>query len=87
MRIKMYTTRHCGDCLVTKNFLDKLEIPYEEIDIESDPEAAAFVMEVNDGKRSVPTLVFGGEATSLSRFSRDRLDAFLRRHDLLTTAS
>ncbi len=81
--LKLYTTQWCGDCIVTKRFLDKLSVPFEEINIEEDPEAAAYVMRVNEGRRSVPTLVFGGEATSLSGFSRAKLDAFLSRHGLV----
>jgi mycoredoxin len=83
MQIKVYTTRWCGDCQITKNYLTQFGIPYQEIDIEDDPQAAAYVMQVNDGRRSVPTLVYGGEATSLSRFSRAKLDEFLLKHRLL----
>jgi mycoredoxin len=81
-RVRMYTTRWCGDCRVTKSALSKLDIPFEEINIEGDPEAADYVMQVNGGRRSVPTLVYGGEATSLSNFSRAKLDAFLEKHNL-----
>lgn len=80
--LKMYTTSWCGDCTITKNYLRKFEIPFEEIDIEADEEAAAYVVSMNDGKRSVPTLVFDGQATSLSGFTRAKLDAFLTRHGL-----
>lgn len=80
--ITMYTTSWCGDCQVTKNFLKKLEIPFREVNIEQDPEAAAYVMQVNAGKRSVPTLVYNGSAESLSGFSRAKLDAFLEKHHL-----
>jgi mycoredoxin len=83
MQIKVYTTRWCGDCQITKNYLSKFGIPYEEIDIEDDPQAAEYVMKVNDGRKSVPTLVYDGQATSLSRFSRDKLDEFLLKHRLL----
>ena len=83
--ITIYTTRRCGDCVVAKHVLDGSAIPYEEIDIEQDEGAAELVMRLNDGRRSVPTLVFNGDATSLSNFSRAKLDAFLRKHDLLAS--
>ena len=83
MHIKVYTTRWCGDCQITKTYLDRFGIPYQEIDIESDPEAAEYVMQVNGGRRSVPTLEYGGDATTLSKFDRARLDAFLLKHRLL----
>jgi mycoredoxin len=81
--ITIYTTPWCGDCQVAKRFLSKFEIPYREVDIEQDPAAAELVMQLNEGRRSVPTLVYAGDATSLSRFSRAKLDAFLQKHDLL----
>ena len=81
-RVTMYTTRWCGDCTITKNFLDKFGIPFEEIDIENDPQAAEYVMRVNDGRRSVPTLVVDGDAVSLSGFSRQKFDAFVAKHGL-----
>ncbi len=79
----MYTTNWCGDCMVTKKALTKLDVPYLEVNIEEDPDAAAYVMQVNGGRRSVPTLVYNGDAASLSNFSRAKLDSFLSRHQLL----
>ncbi len=84
--ITMYSTTWCGDCQVTKMQLKKLAIPFEEVNIEEHPDAAEYVMKVNNGKRSVPTLVVNGEATSLSGFSRAKFDAFLQKHQLAQTA-
>lgn len=80
--LTVYTTERCGDCVATKRALDMLGVPYHEVNIEHDPAAAAFVLDVNDGRRSVPTLAYGHDAASLSRFSRARLDAFLDKHGL-----
>ena len=80
----MYTTSWCGDCVVTKKALSKLHVPFLEVNIEEDPDAAAYVMQVNGGRRSVPTLVYRGDAASLSNFSRAKLDTFLSRHQLLS---
>lgn len=79
----MYTTTWCGDCQITKQVLARLKIPFKEINIEQVPEAAEYVMKVNNGRRSVPTLVVGDDAESLSNFSRVRLEAFLARNNLL----
>jgi mycoredoxin len=81
--LTMYTTRWCGDCQRAKNFLTKFAIPFVEVDIEQDPEAAAYVQSVNGGRRSVPTLVVGNRATSLSGFTREKFDAFVAQHGLL----
>lgn len=80
--ITMYTTSICSDCIKTKNFLDKYGIAYQEINIENDDAAATFVMEANNGKRSVPTLVCEGVVSNLSQFTREKLEAFLQKHNL-----
>lgn len=81
--LTIYTTGWCGDCTVTKMALEKLGVPFREVDIENDAAAAAYVMSVNGGRRSVPTLTYAGDATTLSNFSRARLDGFLAKHALL----
>ncbi len=73
----MYTTSWCPDCSATKLALKKKGLEFEEIDIEKDDSAAEYVMSINGGRRSVPTLEFEGTAASLSGFSRAKLDAFL----------
>ena len=57
-KIKMYATTWCGDCRMAKRWLDSHGIPFEFIDIEKDESAAEFVVKVNKGARSVPTIIF-----------------------------
>ncbi len=57
-KIKMYVTTWCGDCRMAKRWFDSHDVPYESINIEEDDEAAAYVLKVNRGMRSVPTIVF-----------------------------
>ena len=54
----MFTTTWCGYCVRLKRFLDREGIPYREVNIEDDPDAAEFVMGVNGGNRTVPTVRF-----------------------------
>lgn len=75
--ITMYTTSWCGDCRVTKRVLEQKGLAFKEIDIEQDPSAAEIVMKVNNGKRSVPTLEYNGQAASMSGFTRAKLDTWL----------
>ncbi len=75
--IKMYTTSWCPDCTATKRALTSKGLDFEEINIEQDDQAAEYVMSVNGGRRSVPTLVSGDVAHSLSGFRPQKLDAFL----------
>ena len=56
--------------------LDNLGIPYTKVDIDH-PEGEPLVIQVNQGRRSVPTLVYGDRATSMSRFSIVKLKTWL----------
>lgn len=56
--IVMYTTRWCGDCRRAKRIFAALNVPYAEVNIEEDKSAAEFVMRVNGGWQSVPTILF-----------------------------
>ena len=57
-QIVMYTTQFCPDCIRAKMFFDKNNIPYLKIGLEGNREATEFVMQVNNGNRSVPTIIF-----------------------------
>ena len=56
--IKIYATTWCGDCRMAKRWFDTHNIPYEYINIEEDEDAAEYVLRVNKGMQSVPTIVF-----------------------------
>jgi mycoredoxin len=56
--LTMYTTTWCGFCRRLKSQLARDGIEMVEIDIEKDPEAAAFVESVNGGNQTVPVVVF-----------------------------
>ena len=57
-RVTMYSTPWCGYCTRLKRMLDREGIAYDDVDIEQDPEAADYVMSVNGGNQTVPTVVF-----------------------------
>jgi mycoredoxin len=57
-QLTMYTTTWCGFCRNLKNQLAREGIEVQEVDIERDPEAAEYVMSVNGGNQTVPTLLF-----------------------------
>ena len=56
--LTMYSTPWCGYCHRLKSQLDREGIAYEVVDIEQDPDAAKFVMSVNGGNQTVPTMRF-----------------------------
>ncbi len=57
-QIRMYGTKWCPDCARAKQVMGKHNIPYQFIDIEQDASAADYVVKVNKGNKSVPTIVF-----------------------------
>ncbi len=66
--VTLFSTTWCGYCRRLKAQLDAAGIGYTEVDIEQTPGAAEIVERVNDGNRTVPTLVFpdGTAATNPS---------------------
>ncbi len=66
--ITMFSTTWCGYCVRLKSQLDREGIGYTEVNIEKVPEAADWVMQVNNGNQTVPTVIFpdGSAATNPS---------------------
>jgi len=60
MQIVVYSATWCPDCREAKRFLDKHEIPYREVNIETTPGAADEVVR-NTGKRAIPQFVVDGK--------------------------
>jgi mycoredoxin len=57
-QITMYATSWCPDCRRAKFFFKRKNIPILEVDVDQDKQAEKFVKELNDGNRSVPTILF-----------------------------
>ncbi len=66
--VTMFSTTWCGYCRVLKGALKREGIEFAEVNIEQEPEAADFVMKVNGGNQTVPTVLFpdGSAATNPS---------------------
>jgi mycoredoxin len=56
--LTMYTTTWCAFCRRLKSQLARDGIEIAEVDIEQEPGAADYVMSVNGGFQTVPTVVF-----------------------------
>lgn len=56
--IIIYGTSWCPDCIRAKKVFHNQGVEYKWINIGEDAEARAYVEKVNDGCRSVPTIVF-----------------------------
>lgn len=57
-QLTVYSTAWCGFCHRLMRQLDRAGVAYATVDIEQHPEAAEYVMGVNGGNQTVPTVVF-----------------------------
>jgi mycoredoxin len=57
-QLTIYSTQWCGYCHRLMKQLDREGIGYQVVDIEQEPAAADYVMSVNGGNQTVPTVVF-----------------------------
>ena len=63
--LTIYSTPWCGYCHRLMRQLDREGVAYDVVDIEEQPEAADYVMSVNGGNQTVPTVVFA-DGTALT---------------------
>jgi glutaredoxin 3 len=81
-KVVMYSTASCPWCVHAKQLLERLEIPYEEIRVDSD-ESLRLHMEKISQRRTVPQIFIGdkhvGGFDDLKRlYERDELNAWLQ---------
>jgi mycoredoxin len=57
-QVTMYTSNWCPDCWRAKKVLESMHVQFTEVDITRDSEALALVEQLNNGYRSVPTILF-----------------------------
>ena len=57
-QIVMYSTEYCADCYRAKAYFEANGIDFLLIGLEGNEAATEFVMNINHGFRSVPTIIF-----------------------------
>lgn len=57
-KIIIYGTEWCGDCYRARRILKTTNIPFEWVDIDNNQAGENYVLSINNGMRSVPTIVF-----------------------------
>jgi glutaredoxin len=67
-KITIYCTSWCVDCHRAKRFLKDREVSFVEVDIDEDVDAEDLVLEVNEGRRKVPTIKVGERYFACSPF-------------------
>lgn len=61
-QIILYGTSWCSDCHRARRLLERKNVAYQDINIETDLEARKIVEALNNGNRSVPTIIFPDES-------------------------
>jgi mycoredoxin len=56
--ITIYGTYWCGDCNRVRRFFERNNLVYKWVDIDRDESGEEYVLLVNHGMRSVPTICF-----------------------------
>tara|TARA_B100001769_G_scaffold106264_1_gene82528 strand:- start:351 stop:599 length:249 start_codon:yes stop_codon:yes gene_type:complete len=58
VKIDFYTTDWCGDCVRSKALLNKLNLPFNEINVDLNEDANEFIKTLQVNQRRIPTIVF-----------------------------
>jgi thioredoxin reductase (NADPH) len=56
--LTVYGAPWCPDCRRAKQFLGEHRVAYRSVDVDADPEGVRRIEELNDGKHSIPVLLF-----------------------------
>ena len=56
--VKFYGAMWCGDTRRARNWCDANNLAYDWIDVDKDKDAEELVKSINNGFRSIPTIIF-----------------------------
>lgn len=73
--IKVLGTTWCYDTHIVLDFFHENGIDYEWIDIDQSDEAEQLVLKINDGYRSVPTILLA-DGSTMTEPSRQELERY-----------
>jgi glutaredoxin len=74
----MYGTSWCVDCRRAKQFMMDRGVKFVEVDIDEDVDAEDLVLQVNEGRRKVPTIKVGERFFACSPFDPYQLSSELK---------
>ncbi len=57
-QIVVYAASWCSDCKRARAIFDEYQVPHLLVDIDQDVRAAEYISRINNGMRSVPTILF-----------------------------
>jgi glutaredoxin 3 len=79
-KVVIYSASWCAFCHMAKQYLTGLKVPFKEIDVEQDHQAAKDLVE-KTGQAGIPVLEIGDE--TIIGFDRPRIDLALRANKLI----
>jgi glutaredoxin 3 len=76
----IYSASWCAFCHMAKEYLKSLKVPFDEVDVEHDRDAATRLVQ-KTGQAGIPVLEIGQE--TIIGFDRPRIDSALRANKLI----
>jgi len=80
VNVVVYSATWCAFCHMAKQYLNNLKVPFKEVDVEADHDAARQLVE-KTGQAGIPVLEIGDE--TIIGFDRARIDLALRANKLI----
>ena len=78
--VTIYSASWCAFCHMAKQYLDSKKVPYKDIDVESDHQAAQELVQ-KTGQAGIPVIEIGDE--TIIGFDRPKIDLALRHYKLV----
>lgn len=78
--VKVYSATWCAFCHAAKEYLDKLGVKYQDLDVEVDPKNGMEAV-TKSGQRGIPVLDIDGDI--IVGFDRPKIDTALKAHKLV----
>jgi glutaredoxin len=75
--VTIFGTSWCVDCRRAKKFLLERGVIFSEVNIDEEPDAEELVLQVNEGRRKVPTIKVGERYFACSPFDPYQLSSEL----------
>lgn len=79
-QVIIYTATWCAFCHAAKQYLDKLGVKYNDLDIEANPENGQAAVS-KSGQRGIPVLDIAGDI--IIGFDRPKIDSALKAHNIV----
>jgi len=78
--VTIYSASWCAFCHMAKQYLSGLKVPFKDIDVEHDQDAAKHIVQ-KTGQAGIPVIEIGEE--TIIGFDRPKIDLALRHNKLI----